>query len=140
MHMADALTSPTVGAVMWAGTAALIGYSAKKVRERGDDRMVPLMGVAGAFVFAAQMINFAIPGTGSSGHLGGGLLLAALLGPYAGFLVVASVVTVQALFSPTADCSPSGATSLTWVWFRVSLRIRSFFNRCSPIPTTGRGF
>jgi cobalt/nickel transport system permease protein len=44
------------------------------------------------------MINFSIPGTGSSGHLGGGLILAVLLGPYAAFLVIASVLTVQALF------------------------------------------
>ena len=64
----------------------------------GDDRRVPLMGVLGAFVFAAQMVNFAIPGTGSSGHLGGGLLLAILLGPRAAFIVIASVLIVQALF------------------------------------------
>jgi cobalt/nickel transport system permease protein len=56
------------------------------------------MGVLGAFVFAAQMINFSIPGTGSSGHLGGGMLLAILLGPYAAFLVVSSVLVVQCLF------------------------------------------
>ena len=56
------------------------------------------MGVLGAFVFAAQMINFAIPATGSSGHLGGGLLLAILLGPHAAFLAMASVLVVQALF------------------------------------------
>jgi cobalt/nickel transport system permease protein len=56
------------------------------------------MGVMGAFVFAAQMINFSIPGTGSSGHIGGGLLLAALLGPCAAFLVMASILAVQALF------------------------------------------
>jgi len=49
-------------------------------------------------VFAAQMINFSIPGTGSSGHLGGGMLLAVLLGPYAGFLTVASILLIQALF------------------------------------------
>jgi cobalt/nickel transport system permease protein len=55
------------------------------------------MGVLGAFVFAAQMINFSIPGTGSSGHLGGGLLLSVLLGPHAAFLVIASVLAVQAL-------------------------------------------
>ena len=63
-----------------------------------DDSKIPLMGVMGAFVFAAQMINFTIPGTGSSGHLGGGLLLAILLGPHAAFLAMASVLTVQALF------------------------------------------
>jgi cobalt/nickel transport system permease protein len=57
-----------------------------------------MMGVLGAFIFTAQMINFTIPGTGSSGHLGGGLALAVLLGPHAAFLTIASVLTVQALF------------------------------------------
>ena len=56
------------------------------------------MGVLGAFIFAAQMINFTIPATGSSGHLVGGMILAILLGPYAAFLTMASVLTVQALF------------------------------------------
>lgn len=98
MHMADALVSPVVGGTMWAATAATTVYCAKKVREESDAAKIPLMGVAGAFVFAAQMLNFTIPGTGSSGHLGGGLILALLLGPEAAFLVIASVLTVQALF------------------------------------------
>jgi cobalt/nickel transport system permease protein len=98
MHMADALLSPAVGATMLAASGVTLAYCARHVRERADDRLVPLMGVLGAFVFAAQMINFAIPATGSSGHLGGGLLLSILLGPQAAFLVIASVLTVQALF------------------------------------------
>lgn len=98
MHMADALISPAVGGVMWAATAGLAAYAAKKVQNDLDDRKIPLMGVLGAFVFAAQMINFTIPGTGSSGHLGGGLLLAILLGPQAAFLTIASILTIQALF------------------------------------------
>ncbi|MCU0938466.1 MAG: energy-coupling factor ABC transporter permease [Burkholderiaceae bacterium] len=98
MHMADALLSPAVGGVMWAASAAALAYCARRVRAQGDDYLVPLMGVLGAFVFAAQMINFTIPATGSSGHLGGGLLLSILLGPHAAFLVIASVLTVQALF------------------------------------------
>ncbi len=44
------------------------------------------------------MINFTIPGTGSSGHIGGGILLASLLGPEAGFLTIASVLVIQCLF------------------------------------------
>jgi len=63
-----------------------------------DEKMIPLMGVLGAFIFAGQMINFTIPMTGSSGHIGGGMLLAILLGPYAAFLVIASVLIIQALF------------------------------------------
>jgi cobalt/nickel transport system permease protein len=98
MHMADALLSPTVGATFWAGTVGTIGYASKKLKERLDDRKIPLMGVVGAFIFASQMINFTIPGTGSSGHLGGGMILAILLGPHAAFLVMASVLTVQAFF------------------------------------------
>jgi len=98
MHMADALISPAVGGTMWLAAAGLITWCAKKVKATCDDRLIPMMGVLGAFVFTAQMINFSIPATGSSGHIGGGLLLAALLGPHAAFLVIASVLTVQALF------------------------------------------
>jgi cobalt/nickel transport system permease protein len=98
MHMSDALISPAVGTGMWLATAGLVAYCAKKLREEGDDRKVPLMGVLGAFIFVSQMINFSIPATGSSGHLGGGMILAILLGPYAAFLVMASVLIVQALF------------------------------------------
>jgi len=98
MHMADALLSPAVGATMWAGSMAAIGYSSRKLKENIDNRTIPLMGVLGAFIFAAMMINFTIPGTGSSGHLGGGMILAVILGPYAAFLVMASVLIVQALF------------------------------------------
>jgi cobalt/nickel transport system permease protein len=98
MHMADALLSPAVGTTLWAGTAAVTGYASRKLKREIDDRMIPLMGVLGAFIFAAQMINFTIPGTGSSGHLGGGMILSIILGPHAAFLVMASVLTVQALF------------------------------------------
>ena len=98
MHMADALISPVVGGAMWAATAGVAAYSIKKVQNDMDQKKIPLMGVMGAFIFAAQMINFSIPGTGSSGHLGGGLILAILLGPYAGFLTMASILTIQSLF------------------------------------------
>lgn len=97
MHMADALLSPTVGAAFWGVSVWALGRAARRVRATpGDDRLA-LMGVAGAFVFAAQMINFAVPGTGSSGHFSGALLLALLLGPHAALLTVAAVLAVQAL-------------------------------------------
>jgi cobalt/nickel transport system permease protein len=98
LHMADALISPAVGAAMWAVSAGMVAYSAKKTGDLGDERKAPLMGAVGAFVFAAQMINFTIPATGSSGHLVGSILLSALLGRHAAFLTIASILTVQALF------------------------------------------
>jgi cobalt/nickel transport system permease protein len=98
MHMSDALLSPAVGAAFWVGTLGSIAYCCRKVKKDLDEKVIPLMGAMGAFTFAAQMINFVIPGTGSSGHLGGGLILAILLGPHAAFIVMASVLTVQSLF------------------------------------------
>jgi cobalt/nickel transport system permease protein len=98
MHMADALLSPAVGGTVWVASAGSIAYCSAKLGRELDDRKVPLMGVLGAFLFAAQMINFSIPATGSSGHLSGGLLLAILLGPSAAFLTIASVLVVQAFF------------------------------------------
>lgn len=98
MHMADALVSPAVGGTFWVVSASVLAWSARKLQQTLAGHLVPMMGVLGAFIFAAQMINFSIPGTGSSGHLGGGLILTALLGPYAAFLVMASILTVQALF------------------------------------------
>lgn len=97
MHMADALVSATVAGIMYGATATVTGYSIKKVREENDPKKIPVMGVMGAFVFAAQMINFTVPGTGSSGHLCGGILLSAILGPFAGFLTMIGVLAIQAL-------------------------------------------
>ncbi|MBD5395515.1 MAG: cobalamin biosynthesis protein CbiM [Lachnospiraceae bacterium] len=97
MHMADALVVPAVAGTMYACSVAAAGYSVKKVRLENDSKKIPVMGVMGAFVFAAQMINFTIPGTGSSGHLCGGMLLSAVLGPYAGFLTMIGVLLIQCL-------------------------------------------
>ncbi len=97
MHMADALVSPAVAGTMYAASAAAAAYSVKKVKIDDLDKKIPVMGVMGAFVFAAQMINFTIPGTGSSGHLCGGMLLSAVLGPHAGFLTMIAVLAIQCL-------------------------------------------
>ena len=97
MHMADALVSSTVAGTMYACSALAGAYSLRKVKTDELNHKVPLMGVMGAFVFAAQMINFSIPGTGSSGHLTGGMMLSALLGPEAGFLTMSAVLVIQCL-------------------------------------------
>lgn len=98
MHMSDALITPLVGGAMLLTSGGLINHAAKRIERTLSEAKLPLMGVLGAFVFASQMVNFAIPGTGSSGHIGGGLLLAILLGPYAGFLTLGAVLFIQAMF------------------------------------------
>jgi len=98
MHMADALVAPAVAGVMYVASAAAAARSVQQVRLENDPKKIPVMGIMGAFVFAAQMINFTIPGTGSSGHLAGGMMLSALLGPHAGFLTMICVLVIQCLF------------------------------------------
>lgn len=95
--MADALVSPPVAITAGVAAAALIVVASRKVSQIKREDILPLMGVMGAFVFAAQMINFSIPGTGSSGHIIGGVLLAALMGPWAAFITLSSVLIIQCL-------------------------------------------
>lgn len=99
MHMADALLSPVVGLAVCAASTAANTLAIKKIN-RYDlcEKKIPIMAVMGAFVFAAQMINFAIPGTGSSGHIGGGILLAAMIGAYPALLSISAVLIIQCLF------------------------------------------
>ncbi|MDR0310196.1 MAG: energy-coupling factor ABC transporter permease [Acidobacteriota bacterium] len=99
MHMADALVSPAVGMAMNAiSVAAIVAAAANVKKDELAEKKVPIMGVAGALVFAGQMINFTIPATGSSGHIGGGILLAGLLGGVPAFLSIAAVLIIQCLF------------------------------------------
>lgn len=96
MHMADALLSPAVGGVMCAVSAGALAVAVRKQKPQ-EEQKLPMMAVTGAFVFAAQMINFTIPGTGSSGHIGGGILLSGILGGPAALLTMAVVLVIQCL-------------------------------------------
>jgi cobalt/nickel transport system permease protein len=96
MHIPDGFLSPPVWASGWAAAAAFLSWSVHKTRQFLQEKMVPLMGVMCAFVFAAQMLNFPVMG-GTSGHLLGGVLAAVLLGPWAGALVLACVLVIQCL-------------------------------------------
>lgn len=104
MHMADALVSPAVAVTMYAASAAAAGVSLVQLHKEEAaapelaKKKLPTMAVMSALVFAGQMINYTIPGTGSSGHLCGGMLLSTILGPWAGFLSMIVILAIQALF------------------------------------------
>ena len=139
MHMADALVSPAVGGAMWAAAAGLTTYSARRLSDSADDARIPLMGVLGAFVFAAQMIYFSIPGTGSSGHLGGGLLLAVLLGPHPAFLTMASILAIQALFFADGGLLAFGCNLFNLGFFPCYIAYPFVFRRIAGTnPSRGR--
>ena len=95
MHVPDGfLDAPT--SVATAGVAVVgVGLALRGARRELDELTTPLAGLVASFVFAAQMLNFPV-GAGTSGHLLGGALAAALVGPWTGVLCLATVLLVQA--------------------------------------------
>jgi cobalt/nickel transport system permease protein len=108
MHIPDGFLNLPIIAVTWIVSLSLIALALKQVQTEYQDRAVPLMGVCAAFIFAAQMINFPIPG-GTSGHLLGGTLAGVLLGPWAGSLVMSVVFIVQGLVFQDGGITVMGA-------------------------------
>ncbi len=96
MHIPDGFINTGTAAATWLASAGGVGYAVRRINRELNEKQVPLMGVTAAFIFAAQMMNFPVAG-GTSGHLLGGALAAILLGPWAGMLVLTSVLAVQAL-------------------------------------------
>jgi cobalt/nickel transport system permease protein len=96
MHAPDGLYSLPVNIVFGLVVCALVTASCRTLSRRQDHRLVPLMGLLAAFVFAGQMVNFPIA-SGTTGHLLGGTLAAILVGPWAGTVIMAAVIVFQAL-------------------------------------------
>jgi len=98
LHIPDGFLAPEVSIALWVATAVVIGVALRRIST--DLNTAPartvLMGIAGAFIFAAQMFNFPVA-AGTSGHLLGGVLAGVLLGPWAGSIVMATVIGIQAL-------------------------------------------
>ena len=96
MHIPDGFLSTPVWAALDLAAAPAVVLIARRAQGGFDDSKAPLLGVMGAFVFAAQMINFPV-GIGSTGHLVGGALLAVVLGPAAASIVMSAILAIQAL-------------------------------------------
>ena len=94
MHIPDGFIDGKTAATTAALSAMGIALALHRVKRELPPRKVPLLGLAAAFLFAAQMVNFPVAG-GTSGHLIGGVLVAALLGPGAAVVVMTTVLIVQ---------------------------------------------
>jgi cobalt/nickel transport system permease protein len=108
LHIPDGFLNLPISLIAWICAIALITVALNQVQAKYQERTVPIMGVCAAFIFAAQMINFPIPG-GTSGHLLGGTLAGILLGPWAGALVVSVVFIVQAFVFQDGGITVLGA-------------------------------
>ena len=98
MHLGNGIICPVTGIPMLAIAGAAAIYAYKKAKNDFSKDKIFSAAAAAGLVFALQMINFSIPQTGSSGHIIGGILLSALIGRYAGFLAMCSILIVQAVF------------------------------------------
>jgi cobalt/nickel transport system permease protein len=96
VHIPDGFLNAGVSVATGVAAAGAVGYGLRRAREELDEKAVPLMALATAFIFAAQMLNFPVA-AGTSGHFLGGVLAALLLGPWLGSLVIALVLLVQCL-------------------------------------------
>ncbi len=111
MHIPDGFLSTPVWVSLDAAALPAVSYMARKAQADFTDTRIPLLGVMGAFVFAAQMVNFPV-GVGTSGHLVGGALLAITLGPSAASLVMTAILTVQALVFQDGGILALGANAI----------------------------
>lgn len=96
MHIPDGFLDAKTVAATTAVSAGGVATALRHVARESAVRRAPLIGLTGAFLFAAQMLNFPVAG-GTSGHLVGGVLAAVLLGPAAAVVVMTSVITLQCL-------------------------------------------
>jgi cobalt/nickel transport system permease protein len=144
MHIPDGFlngpTSLVAGLIAIAGVA----WCVKKASETLDEREIPVVGLAAAFIFAAQMLNFPVA-SGTSGHLLGGVLAAVLVGPWAGALAVTVVLVVQALLFADGGLSALGlnvvnmALAGSFAGYGVYLLLRKLFGSRSSSVTPAAG-
>jgi cobalt/nickel transport system permease protein len=111
MHIPDGFLDPDIAAGAGVVAIGTVAYGLRRAEATLDERAVPLLGVTGAFVFAAQMLNFPVAG-GTSGHFLGATLAAVLLGPWLACLVLAVVVALQAFVFADGGITAIGANVL----------------------------
>jgi cobalt/nickel transport system permease protein len=140
MHVPDGFlnvpTSMTTGVIAAAG----VGLALRGARKELNERTAPLAGLVAAFVFATQMVNFPV-GAGTSGHLLGGALAAALVGPWTGILVITVVLIVQGLLFADGGLTALG-TNITLMglvgvgvaWLVITVVLRVLPKRLTSVP------
>lgn len=97
MHIPDGLMSPQVWISGWVLILPFLAYALHKLNRSVDERLIPFMAILAAAIFVAQMVNFPVLG-GTSGHLIGAALITLLLGPFAGIVLLTTVLIIQFLF------------------------------------------
>ncbi len=111
LHIPDGFLSTLVSVVCWLIILGVLAVAVRNARDDFDERLVPLAGIMGAFIFAAQMINFPVAG-GTSGHFVGAAFAFIVLGPWLGLLTMTAVIALQALLFQDGGLVVMGANIL----------------------------
>ena len=131
MHIPDGFLDAKTAVASAVLSAVGVGMALRQARKTLPARHVPLLGLAAAFVFAAQMLNFPVAG-GTSGHLIGATLVAVLLGPSAAAIALAAVLVVQCFLFNDGGLTALGANTFnmaivaTIVGYSVYRLVRRF--------------
>ena len=136
VHIYDGFLSTPVWVAMDVAAAPAVGYMVRRAQRQFEESRIPLLGVMGAFVFAAQMINFPV-GIGTSGHLVGGALLACTLGPAAAGVVLCAIIAIQALVFQDGGILALGPNLINMAILGVlaGSRLKGGCRTCSPGPS-----
>ena len=108
MHIPDGFLDAKVAAAAWLVSAAGVGAALRAERRDAAPTSAGVLGSLAAFLFAAQMVNVPVA-PGVSGHLVGATLAAALVGPWRGLIVMATVLAIQALLFQDGGIAAYGA-------------------------------
>jgi cobalt/nickel transport system permease protein len=144
MHIPDGFMNGGTSVAGGAVATGLVVVSVKQAAKTVDDRQIPMVGLAAAFIFAVQMLNFPVA-SGTSGHLLGGVLAAVLVGPWAGALCVTVVLIVQGLLFADGGLSALGLNVINmafvgaFVGYGIFLAIRKLLpaKRSSVVASAG---
>ncbi len=134
MHIPDGFINSGTSVVAGVAAAGAIGVCVRQASKAIDDKEVPLAGLAAAFVFSVQMLNFPVA-SGTSGHLLGGALATILVGPWLGPLCVAVVLLVQGLLFADGGLTALGLNIVNmsvisaWGGYLVFVALRSVLPR-----------
>ncbi|GAA0307237.1 energy-coupling factor ABC transporter permease [Halarchaeum salinum] len=138
MHIPDGFLDPWVAGLFWLGSGVAVGLAVRRARSELGDERTPLLGVIAAGIFAAQMLNWPIPG-GTSAHFVGGAFAGILLGPSLGVLAMTAVVTIQALVFGDGGIVALGANVFTMGVVDVLVGY-ALFRACRSVHETGAAF
>ncbi|MDO8122014.1 energy-coupling factor ABC transporter permease [Isoptericola sp. b490] len=112
MHVPDGFLDVPTSVATGVAAVAMVGTALRRAERAITETGPALPGLTAAFVFAAQMVNFPV-GAGTSGHLLGGALAAALVGPWTATVVITSVLLVQALLFADGGLTALGTNVIT---------------------------